>query len=534
MKLLICDDDISTIDVIESHLDFRSLGIDAMLRAYNGEAAKEIICLERPELILCDIGMPLCSGIEVLKYVYDNSIYAEFAFLTCYERFEYARTALRYGAANYLLKPVDFDELEATLRRMTARVEQRRSAESAEAPAIAEANINNTLRQIYEGFYGTNRRAIDQALRENGITQFTADSRFRLVLMAGDMTGAIQDGWNRELITYSFSHLAEEAITDHVGMLSTVVSAGDRYLYAATFAEADRFPEHDCIQRARRFGMLCSLNLSISPVGLISDEIALYQAPECAAVLRSQIKKILLQWGTVSLLRDVQAITESSVSFLDEIQVLRLIKQKNRAAYLSLVAAALDKIVYSRRDNSSMMSSLHRELFQIFYGCLRDNGLSVRLLFQSAQFRALDQNAERSVSDMMSYASALYDVTVAELTRSSEDSDVIGTVKRYILEHYRENIDRNDVAAIAHITPNYLSKRFRVEMGMNLREYINQLRIEDAKRLLLSTNATISEVASEVGYDNISYFSTVFRKLCGISPIEWCGARRIEVTQAND
>jgi two-component system response regulator YesN len=63
---------------------------------------------------------------------------------------------------------------------------------------------------------------------------------------------------------------------------------------------------------------------------------------------------------------------------------------------------------------------------------------------------------------------------------------------------------------------------------MSLREYINELRIEEAKRLLISTNSTISEVASEVGYDNISYFSTVFRKTCGMSPIEWCGGKRSE------
>ena len=56
---------------------------------------------------------------------------------------------------------------------------------------------------------------------------------------------------------------------------------------------------------------------------------------------------------------------------------------------------------------------------------------------------------------------------------------------------------------------------------MNLREYINQLRIEEAKRLLLSTSMSISEIASYVGYFNISYFSTVFHKLVGVSPFDW-------------
>ena len=85
MKLLVCDDDISTIDVIQSRLDCNELGISTILRAYNGVMAKEIIDSEKPELILCDIGMPLCNGLEVLEYSYEKNRDAEFAFLTCYD-----------------------------------------------------------------------------------------------------------------------------------------------------------------------------------------------------------------------------------------------------------------------------------------------------------------------------------------------------------------------------------------------------------------------------------------------------------------
>ena len=59
---------------------------------------------------------------------------------------------------------------------------------------------------------------------------------------------------------------------------------------------------------------------------------------------------------------------------------------------------------------------------------------------------------------------------------------------------------------------------------MNMREYINQIRIEEAKRMLLTTNLSVSEVAGLVGYDNISYFSTVFRKHTGMTPVDWRNA----------
>ena len=192
---------------------------------------------------------------------------------------------------------------------------------------------------------------------------------------------------------------------------------------------------------------------------------------------------------------------------------------------------AIHKIAKGKRDDQAMMESLKQSLLQVFYSCLEDNNVPIRDLLQAEDFHSLDQMASRSPTDLMAFATFLFDFAVSELQRKTEETDMIGVVKHYIMEHYKEDIDRNNVAAVAYITPNYLSKRFRAEMGMSLREYINHLRIEEAKRLLLSTNATISEVASAVGYDNISYFSTVFKKICGMSPVEWCGGKCNEEEQ---
>ncbi|MBQ4019734.1 MAG: response regulator, partial [Erysipelotrichaceae bacterium] len=105
MKLLVCDDDISTIDVIQSQLDLGQLGINRFFRAYNGKMAEEIIDKEEPDLILCDIDMPIFNGIHVLEYAYQKGKDIEFSFLTCYEKFEYAQKAIQYGATSYLTKP---------------------------------------------------------------------------------------------------------------------------------------------------------------------------------------------------------------------------------------------------------------------------------------------------------------------------------------------------------------------------------------------------------------------------------------------
>ena len=201
-------------------------------------------------------------------------------------------------------------------------------------------------------------------------------------------------------------------------------------------------------------------------------------------------------------------------------------KAKAAAAALRAVppekrADALNRIAFSQKDTGSLMAMLHREITAGISDLMRDNGLSVRELFRNERFRNLDLYAERSPADMREFAAHLYDAVLAELEFSADAASLVDAVKHYIRQNYREDLTRNDLADVVHITPNYLSKRFHSETGMSLREYINRLRVDEAKRLLLSTNATISEIASEVGFDNISYFSTVFRKQCGVSPIEW-------------
>ena len=122
---------------------------------------------------------------------------------------------------------------------------------------------------------------------------------------------------------------------------------------------------------------------------------------------------------------------------------------------------------------------------------------------------------------MLAYAEGLFTLQQSKQQELLDSEDIIVRARKYIDENYHDNIDRNDVAAVAFVTPNYLSKLFKNSMNMNLREYINQLRVEEAKRLLLSTSMSVSEIASYVGYFNISYFSTVFHKMVGVSPFDW-------------
>jgi ABC-type Fe3+-hydroxamate transport system substrate-binding protein/AraC-like DNA-binding protein len=105
---------------------------------------------------------------------------------------------------------------------------------------------------------------------------------------------------------------------------------------------------------------------------------------------------------------------------------------------------------------------------------------------------------------------------VAETKRMMKDG--ITLAKEYIHSHYYEDITRENLALIAGLSPSYFSARFRKETGMRPVDYVNHIRIEKAKELLLSTNKRVRSIAKNVGYQDEFYFSRTFKKVTGVPP----------------
>ena len=522
MKLLICDDDISTVDVIQSQIRGEELGVTVFLRAYNGEVAKEIIAREKPELILCDIGMPKCNGIQVLKYIYENRIETEFAFLTCHEDFEYAKTALQYGASNYITKPFEMEELRIALQQMAASVHRKKRSQQVQL----DSALNNVLRQISDGMYGTDKQAISSLLHRNGLQQ-EADSCWHMVVSCTDLTDGVREAWSQELLLYTLGRLHDETLADYIGSAYTLVHADERFLWCTCF-----IPESGCSSavleaRCRKLMDLCKNHTSLNPVFLISDPFPLHQASIVKSRMHNRMRKISFHAGKIFHLHESEPMADSMPVFLDISRIHHYIKKNEEKKFQEYIRTVTDQLAGSRDYTRQVMDNLRRELIHAFAACIRDNGIPESEIFSDDRIHTLEKHAVRSAEDMCRYAQTLFEEVAGRMKLLMESDDIINRVEAYIREHFRENINREDVAAIAYITPNYLSKQFRIKKGMNLREYINQIRIEEAKRLLLTTNLSVSEVAGLSGYENISYFSTVFRKYTGMSPIDW---RNLEIS----
>jgi two-component system response regulator YesN len=115
-----------------------------------------------------------------------------------------------------------------------------------------------------------------------------------------------------------------------------------------------------------------------------------------------------------------------------------------------------------------------------------------------------------------------YEELFNEAIKESNITPIVMLAQKYIREHFeQENLTLQAAADAIKISPDYLSRLLRQEIGLSFIDYLTQIRIQQAVRMLHDPTKKIYEIAGEVGYNNQHYFSTAFKKVLGVSPIEY-------------
>ena len=104
-------------------------------------------------------------------------------------------------------------------------------------------------------------------------------------------------------------------------------------------------------------------------------------------------------------------------------------------------------------------------------------------------------------------------------------ADVLYKASVYIKDNYMKKLSLEDVASYVYLSPTYFSKVFKDETGENFNSYLNRIRIEKSKKLLLNENINLADISNMVGYEEQSYFSKVFKRITGKSPLQFRRSR---------
>lgn len=204
MQLLIVDDGHYVVEYLKHLLDWRAFGIDHIETTTNSIEAREMLNRSPVDILITDIRMPEVSGVDLLQHIHDNGLPTKVIFLSGYSQFDYAQQGIRFGVLDYLLKPVDKDDMEGAMIKAVAKIQEKHPA----LPALGESidslgyllsllGENQNARKGYEGYEGIfgHRRYCFLKLEKHSTEQLNLLQNEGECEAADSMLWTIGTGW---------------------------------------------------------------------------------------------------------------------------------------------------------------------------------------------------------------------------------------------------------------------------------------------------------------------------------------------------
>ncbi len=523
MKILIVDDDVPTTQAIKNAIDWSLFSIDEVLTANSVNKAKSIILEVLPEIILCDIEMPKNTGLDLIQWVRESKIDSRFLFLTCHEDFLYAAEAIKYAADDYILKPFEVERVQISLAKVVEKIAYQQHLK--EYSDIGQRWLGSAKKReagfwrdlLFNGIQSS-RNAIRREMQHRGV-QCDANALFRLVLYSIRESQPEENEWDPSTFRYAFCNMSSEIVLGNVEFPQTLdYYEPGRYLFVAVIQD---MALSDIDEKCRRLTDMCKRYLQCDMTCYIGREAAIENLAGWRIQLEEADSGNIIKRGRVITVDKTDSPQNHNTYVFDSEPLRQLLFEERGVEAVNKLRSDLEKLSAHDQLDLDTMRSIRHDYLQMIYAILYNNGIHAHSLFTDNPSRKLFQASEGSVYDLMKWVSFVTLKAFQCIRELREADTLVDRVKRFIGENYTRKLTRDDIAASVFLSPDYISKIFRSETGVHIKDYVNELRISKAKQLLSDGRRNVSEVASDVGFDNFSYFSTLFKKSTGVSPSDY-------------
>lgn len=518
MKLLIVDDEVVTTQVLEKKLDRERLGLTEVYSAYSVAMAEEILQRERVDIILCDVEMPQANGIELLEWVRRNEQEAEFLFLTSHEKFEYIFEAMQQGAASYLLKPIDIPKIQQALFQVEEKIRKQRQLNE------VQEYWNYGRRRILKAFWRNivfgeivGQEEIRREIEKQGLKDDVGES-YTLILFLFRKEAIFKKEDPQGLDLFIIDNILAEALTDRFEMANCVHWEEDGQYNVIVVSEYGKK------EVAGKIGEIKAVlgRYYDQPVRAVylSDEGGIDRLGAYREQMAAYAVSHIYENGEVFLFGEIEEDGKKLGHILDPKFVLQCFEKGERVKLLEHLQKSIVNL--QKKDSDRIyLEYFQMDLLQIVGAYLNKHETDAEFLFMDEGYKAMWLKSRFSTFDMIQWSTYYVNRIFDSIQDREKGKSVVDTMLDYIHRHYEENINRNTLAEVVSFSPEYVGKLFKKAMGIGISEYINKLRIEKAKKLLETTDYKVIDIALMIGYDNMPYFSSVFKKYVGVSPAEY-------------
>lgn len=532
LRVIIADDEPKVNLLLQKIVDWESLGYEIVGTANDGIRALQLIGELQPDLVLTDIRMPGCDGLELIRQSRELDPKVNFIVVSGYRQFDYARTALKYGVEDYLLKPVKEEELTALLGQIREKMEQHQEQEQWKADAARkiqqdEERKKEQLVRLLKDYAkkGADFLGYQEINREYGC--HFGEGIYLAMVIKPDIpqekenldSYRIMMRRSRDIVQRHLEEMAEESaaavedegiaviiynqVYDHLQLSRTLTrirkdieNLRDLF-WGITVTAASGYP---CSRMEELPG---SMN---EAMGRCKDRIFRGKGTWIGSSDKGsgmpERESFTLEPGTRKYIQELGEYLEPE-KLRQEIQRLevKLVSggqvsgQKIYECFVEVVDACMNGI---RQNGRFDEEAAKKDLLFRYHMCTS----------QGEIFSLLQESLEEIMKQHIQM-------------REQTEMRPILDAKRYIQEHFQEPLKLEDVSREIGFNATYFSSVFKKETGKNFSDYLTELRMSRAKQLLCSKELSVNDVAEAVGYQDIKYFSKLFKKAAGISPSEY-------------
>ncbi|MCL6458335.1 MAG: response regulator [Gorillibacterium sp.] len=464
----------------------------------NGQELLDNLDLTNVDLIITDIKMPQMSGLELIEKVQQLRPAVKFAVVSGFNDFAFARSAIRLGVEEYLLKPVETADLAQLLLRVTEKLNKEGNRQS----AVLDDYYRLLLSSAPERLPDQLRLEACQELEDLPLflDHYTAIVIHAQSDQVNARIGRIVEGWARETKIVSW----EVDIT----VVIASIGSGD---YGDT---------------ARNLGMTL-LQAMPANVRVRMGVSGLFASPSTLRECYKQAKTSLQYAWYDSGIRACYSADQLPKRRDDPSVPHRLIDREFRSVLRMLDIERANTAISTWLEEISQQRPLWhnlKEYCSLVQGVVHHEKLERNLITPGSE----EEPAEwlpQLFSDWEAYSQAFLSWVQTQfrvLKDTNQENRVVENIKSFIHEHYTEELELHQLAEVVYLTPSYLSKMFRTKTGETITDYIISVRMEQAKKLLCAEYGLKTyEVGQKVGYSDPAYFNKVFKKVVGLTPKEY-------------
>lgn len=522
LRMMLVDDESLILRGLKETYDWRQMGFEIVGTALDGDIALEMLDQANPDIIMTDISMKRMSGLELMEEVRRRRSDVEFMVLSAYRDFEYAQTAIRNGALQYLLKPLDDEELASTMesvyQKCISKMEERENYDSWKKVLLEDKDnfLQQMTRKYLEG--GIEKDELSQLYGSIRMEEYL-ERHFVAVCADLDFVGQVIHGEEYNQKRHVLGMLLQNALKEKY-MVQNFVQADGCQVYLLFLTEPT-----DGIQ-IRKLLWDMEQELKCTVISSISHCYEGVEGLRRAYREASELYGVACEAGVSGLYvtKGKQLSDKGSYSLDVENQILLAVRRGDEEQLKN----ACEKFVCGIPDEETGKLYCHRLMTRVEFALTEAEELSEELKRSFESFYScLYRFPLTRLIDLI--YKLLQKVTEQRQTRVSRTSEAlfeeyIQQATVYIEEHLAdEGLSITQIAERVHLNPVYFGRIFKSFYGISLKKYILRLRIERAKALLSEGNSNVTAVGGQVGISNPSYFTKVFRENTGKLPSDYLG-----------